>query len=65
MAKFIEVTDFPDQSLFVNVDNILWIKPYDVENGCMIYMSVLGRNDYPISLTVKESYAQVAEAIER
>ena len=63
MAKFIEVTDYNDQSLFINVDNILWIKPYDAENGCMIYMPVPGRNDYPISLTVKESYAQVTEAI--
>ena len=65
MAKFIEVTDYNDQSLYVNVDNILWVGPYEAENGSMIYMPVRGRNDYPISLTVKESYAQVVEAIGR
>lgn len=65
MAKFIEVTDFSDQSIFVNVDNILWVKPYNAENGSFIYMSVPGKNDYPTSLTVKESYAQVTEAIGR
>ena len=27
MAKFIEVTDYNNQSLYVNVDNILWVKP--------------------------------------
>lgn len=65
MAKFIEVTDYNDQSLYVNVDNILWVEPYEVENGSMIYMPVRGRNEYPISLTVKESYVQVVEAIGR
>ena len=65
MAKFIEVTDFNNQSLYVNVDNILWVKPYEAENGSMIYMPVRGRNDYPISLIVKESYVQVTDAIGR
>ena len=65
MAKFIEVTDYNDERLYVNVDNILWVKPYSTENGAMIYMPVPGRNDYPISLTVKESYAQVIESIGR
>ena len=65
MAKFIEVTDYNDQSLYVNVDNILWVEPYEAENGSMIFMSVRGRNDRPYSLTVKESYAQVTEAIGR
>ena len=65
MAKFIEVTDYNDQSLYISVDNILWIKPYDEENGTIIYLPVRGRNDYPVSLTVKESYAQVTEAIGR
>ena len=65
MAKYIEVTDYNDQSLYVNVDNILWVKPYEAENGSMIYIPVRGRNDYPISLAVKESYAQVVEAIGR
>lgn len=63
MAKFIEVKDYNDRSLYVNIDNILWVKPYDAENGSMIYMSVPGRNDYPVSLTVKESYTQVVETI--
>ncbi len=63
MAKFIEVTDYNDQCLYINVDNILWVKPYNAENGSIIYVPVPGRNDYPVSLTVKESYAQVIEAI--
>ena len=65
MAKFIEVTDFNDNSLYVNVDNILWVKPYKEENGAIIYMPVRGRNDYPVPLTVKESYAHVVETIGR
>ena len=65
MAKFIEVTDYNDQSLYVNVDNILWVEPYEAENGSIIYLPVRGRNDYSISLTVKENYAQVTEAIGR
>lgn len=65
MAKFIEVTDYNDQSLYINVDNILWVKPYEEENGAIIYLPVRGRNDYPISLIVKESYAQLTEAIGR
>ena len=65
MAKFIEVTDYNDESLYVNVDNILWVKPYQEENGAIIYMPVRGRNDYPVRLTVKESYAKVIEAIGR
>lgn len=31
----------------------------------MIFMPVRGRNDRPYPLTVKESYAQVTEAIGR
>lgn len=65
MAKFIEVTDYNDQSLYVNVDNILWVEPYEAGNGSMIFMLVRGRNDRPCYLTVKESYAQVTEAIGR
>ena len=65
MAKFIEVTDYNDQNLYINVDNILWVKPYEEENGTIIYLPVRGRNDYPISPTVKESYAQITEAIGR
>lgn len=65
MAKFIEVTDYNDESLYVNVDNILWVKPYKEEDGAIIYMPVRGRNDYPVHLTVKESYAKVIEAIGR
>ena len=65
MAKFIEVTDYNDNSLYVNVDNILWIKPYVAENGTLIYVPVCGKNDSPISLVVKESYVQVRGAISR
>ena len=59
MAKFIEVTNYDDEKLFVNIDNILWIKPYDEENGTIIYVPVRGKNDYPISLAVKESYEDI------
>lgn len=65
MAKFIEVTDYNDESLYVNVDNILWVKPYKEEDSAINYMPVRGRNDYPVPLTVKESYAKVVEAIGR
>ena len=54
MAKFIGVTDFNDEKLLVNVDNILWFKTYDKEHA-IIYLAALGKNDYPVSLTVKES----------
>lgn len=63
MAKFIEVTDYNDQSLYINVDNILWLRSYEEENGTIIYLSVCGKNDYPVSLIVKESYTQLKEAI--
>lgn len=65
MAKFIEVTDYNDQSLYVNVDNILWVTPYEEEDGTFIFLPVRGKNDFPISLTVKENYAQVTKAIGR
>ncbi len=65
MAKFIEVTDYTDQRLYINVDNILWVEPYETENGSIIFLPVRGRNDRPYSFAVKESYAQVTEAIGR
>lgn len=65
MAKFIELTDYNDEKLFINVDNILWVKPYEEEDATLIYLPVRNRNDYPISIAVKESYAQVTEAIGR
>ena len=61
MAKFIELTNFEDQLLMVNVDNIIWVMPYTEENGSMIFVTVQGKNDYPVSLYVKESYSQVKE----
>ena len=33
MAKFIELTDYEDQPLLVNLDNIIWVRPYEAENG--------------------------------
>ena len=54
MAKFIEVTNIDDEQLFVNIDNILWIKKYDKENTA-IYMASPGTNNYPVCLLVKES----------
>ena len=64
MTKFIELTDFNDESLMVNVANIIWIRPYKGEDGSTIYVtSSQGRNDYPLSLNVKESYSQVTKLI--
>ena len=65
MAKFIELTDYEDQPLLVNLDNIIWVRPYEAENGTMIYVTAQGKNDYPVSLCVKESYAQVTKLILR
>lgn len=65
MAKFIELTDYEDQPLLVNLDNIIWVRPYEAENGTMIYVTAQGKNDYPVSLCVKESYAQVVKLILR
>ena len=65
MAKFIEVTGYGDEKFFVNVDNILWIEPYKAEDGSIIYMPVPDKRDYPVSLIVKESYAQVIEMLAR
>ena len=63
MVKFIELTDYDDQSLMVNVANIIWIRPYEAEEGTMIYVAVQGKNDYPVGLCVKESYSQVTKLI--
>ena len=54
MAKYIGVTDFNDEKLIVNVENILWFKSYDKDHA-IIYMAGSGKNEYPVSLTVKES----------
>lgn len=61
MKNFIEVTDFEDQQLLVNTENILWVRPYETENGTVIYMASPGRNNYPVSVTVKESYEQIKQ----
>ena len=65
MTKFIELTDFNNQSLFVNVDNIIWVCPYTAEDGTMIYVMVQGKNNHPVSLYVKESYTQVTKLIQK
>ena len=54
MAKFIEVTNFENEKLIVNVDNILWFEKSDKENS-VIYMASRGTNNFPVSLYVKES----------
>jgi hypothetical protein len=64
MVKFIELTDCDDQSLMVNVANIIWVRPCEAEEGTMIYVTSQGKNDYPVSLCVKECYAQVAKLIQ-
>ena len=61
MAKFIELTDSKDQPLMVNVDSIIWIRPYSEDNGSMLYVTAQGQNNYPVSLYVKESYSQLTE----
>ena len=54
MAHFIGVTDFNDEKLLINIDNILWFKTYDKEHA-IIYLAATGKNEYPVSLYVKES----------
>ena len=44
MAKFIGVTDFNDEKLLVNVENILWFKAYDREHAT-IYVAGQGKNE--------------------
>lgn len=34
MAKFIGVTDYDNEKLLVNIDNILWFKAYDKVQPC-------------------------------
>ena len=63
MVKFIELTDYNDQPLMVNVANIIWFRPYKELEGTMIYVTALGKNDYPVSLCVKETYSQVTKLI--
>lgn len=63
MVKFIELTDYNDQPLMVNVANIIWVKPYKADDGTMVYVTAQGKNDFPVSLCVKESYAQVTRLI--
>lgn len=63
MIKFIELTDYDDQPLMVNVANIIWVKPYEPNEGTLIYVTAQGKNDYPVSLCVKECYAQVTKLI--
>ena len=64
MTKFIELTDYNDQLLMVNVANIIWVAPYESEEGTMIYVTAQGTNNYPVSLCVKESYERVTKLIQ-
>lgn len=65
MAKFIDLTESDDQSVMVNVDNIIFVRPGSDDDGTMIYVTSPGQNDCPVSLWVKESYVQVARLIQR
>ena len=47
----------------VNVANIIWARPYEPDEGTMIYITAQGKNDYPVNLCVKESYSQVNKLI--
>ena len=64
MTKFIELTDYDDQPLMVNVANIVWFSPYKAEEGSMVYVNAQGKNDYPVSLCVKENYTRVTKLIQ-
>ncbi len=47
-----------------NVTSIIfWVRPYEPDEGTMIYVTAQGNNDYPVSLCVKESYSQVKKLI--
>lgn len=63
MVKFIELTDFEDQPLMVNVSNIIWICPNTTEDGTIIYVMTSGENGYPVCICVKENYTQVTKLI--
>ena len=64
MTKFIELTEYDDQPIMVNVANIIWVRPYKGEAGSTIYVTSQGRNNYPLSLNVKESYSQITKLIQ-
>ena len=64
MVKFIELTDYDDQPIMANVANIIWLRPYKGEEGTLVYVTAQGKNNYPVSLCVKESYAQVTKLIQ-
>ena len=54
MAKFIGVTDFSNEKLLVNIDNILWFKAHEKEHA-IIYMATHDQTNYPVCIIVKES----------
>lgn len=65
MTKFIELTEYNDQPILVNVANIIWVRPYKDEEGSIVYVTSYGQNDYPVSIGVKESYSQVFKLIQK
>lgn len=65
MTKFIELTEYDDQPIMVNVANIIWVRPYKDEKDSILYVTALGKNDYPVSVNVKETYSQVTKLIQR
>lgn len=64
MAKMIELTDCHDRIVMVNIDNILWVTPYD-EKNTQIYLAAPGNNGHPTCLPVKMSYDEVKKKIVR
>lgn len=64
MAKMIELTDCNERIVMVNVDNILWVTPYD-EKNTQIYFAASGNNGHPVFLPVKMSYDEVKKKIVR
>lgn len=54
----IELTDNYDKTVMVNIDNILWVTPYDDKNT-QIYFTAPGKNGLPASLSIHMSYDEV------
>jgi hypothetical protein len=63
MVKFIELTEDDSQPIIFNVANIIWVRPFNDDNGSLIYVNTPGQNGNPVSVYVKEGYSQVKKLI--
>jgi hypothetical protein len=60
MAKFIELTDFEGEKVFVNVEHIIKVRPD--KDGSYIYFDQTTNNGsylHPIPLHISESYEEI------